>query len=110
MEFPEQYKNTVVSKRDYWRAVAKSEGFAFLESIPMPSPEALSALQESHVLRLRCIPFKITDENLDVAVDDPLDYDLRDQLKVYAPKPVTYYVALPEKIDEILDKHYRKKS
>lgn len=68
--------------------IAKRSQFPYLKGPLNPDPDAMSVLDLPLLIYLEVIPLAIEGKNLRIAMPDPLDTNIMEQLKFFSPYPI----------------------
>ncbi len=92
---------------EHWRAKAKRLGYPLADlAAQRPEPEALGLLPESVVRHRRCLPWSLDGHELTVAVSDPPEPDLLEQLQFLTNRSITVVLAPVGALLAAIDRHY----
>ncbi len=92
---------------EYWQAKAKRLGYPLvdLDSRPL-EPSVLALLPEPVVRHRRCLPLSLDGHVLTVAVSDPLEPDLLEQLRFVTNRSITVVLAPAGALLAAIDRYY----
>jgi type II secretory ATPase GspE/PulE/Tfp pilus assembly ATPase PilB-like protein len=103
-------KKGLVTEAQLLDALAAKFQMRFVDlSTKVPTEEALSALSEGLVERLRVLPLEIEGGRLVVATSMPANHTIGDDLRLRTRHDIELVVALAEQIAKAIDHHYHKK-
>lgn len=92
---------------EYWQAKAKRLGYPLVDLDSQPlEPSVLALLPESVVRRRRCLPLLLDGHALKVAVSDPLESDLLEQLQFLTNRSITVTLAPAGALLAAIDRGY----
>jgi hypothetical protein len=95
------------SSTEVARALARQANLPFVELPPDIGPEVRALIPMDFQVEQRIVPFLLEregrSERLHVAVDDPSDLTLVDELSFQLNKPIRVHVASEDDLDQVLD-------
>ena len=97
------------SDPDYYRILARSVGYPFLEKIDQTPSNVTQRISKSDAERLMVFPVAAQDGRLTFAISDPNDFGVIDSLAHilnYPPNNFSFVVASPEQITSAIERHY----
>lgn len=97
----------MISEIDLMRLIADNLGSEVvdLENIVIP-PEVIALMEPNTARTYGAIPVEFSDNILKVALRDPLNFQLHDDLRFIQGTDIIPLVALPEQIDNAIEKYY----
>ena len=101
----------VVDEVTYVKALATELGLSMLEKIqPDEVPaELIEAVPINFARQHGLLPFAANDDEVRVALSDPLDLSPLDDLRVLLGKPCSGFVAAPDVIEDAINRVYERK-
>lgn len=97
------------SDKDVVKAFASQKGFAFVDLAEQkPEEEALQCLDKDTAQKYKVFPFKVEDGKLCVAMENPLNVFVQDELSLIAKKAIEPYVATEADIEKAIGDYYKK--
>ncbi len=92
---------------DVFRCLAEQAQLPFLEITELdPDSELLSKVNVKTIFRRRILPLDDHNGTVRIAIADPLDLEVLDELRLLLKTEVTAVVARPSEIDRLIKKHY----
>lgn len=92
---------------DVFRCLAEQAHLPFLEITELdPDGELLSRVNVKTIFRRRILPLDDQNGTIRIAIADPLDLEVLDELRLLLKSDVTAVVARPSEIDRLIKKHY----
>ncbi len=97
----------MISEIDLMRLIADNLGSEVvdLENIIIP-PEVIALMEPNTARTYGAVPVEFSDNILKVALRDPLNFQLHDDLRFIQGTDIIPLVALPEQIDNAIEKYY----
>lgn len=97
----------MISEIDLMRLIADNLGSEVvdLENIIIP-PEVIALMEPNTARTYGAVPVEFSDNILKVALRDPLNFQLHDDLRFIQGTDIIPLVALPEQIDGAIEKYY----
>jgi type II secretory ATPase GspE/PulE/Tfp pilus assembly ATPase PilB-like protein len=103
-------KQGFVTEDQLLNALAAKFQLRFVDlTVKVPSEEALAALSEGLVDRLRVLPLEIDGNRLIVATSAPTNHTIGDDLRFRTKHEIELVVALASQISKAIDLHYHRK-
>lgn len=97
----------IISEKDRVRCTGKVWDIPFADlSNSGPTQEALRLLTPQFAKRFRVLPLRIEDERLDVAMANPLDVFVIDELRMNTRLEIQPHIAVEEEINAALSEYY----
>jgi len=98
----------LVSERDRVRCLGKVWGIPFVDiGDVVPQPEALEQISPQVAKRFKCIPIERNNERLIVAMVNPLDIFVIDELRLTTRLEIEAMIAIEEDLLAALNVHYK---
>ncbi len=92
---------------DVFRCLADQARLPFVEISDLdPDGELLSEVNVKTIFRRRVLPLDRENGTIRIAIADPLDLEVLDELRLLLKSEVTAVVARPSEIDRLIKKHY----
>ncbi len=92
---------------DVFRCLAEQAHLPFVEITDLnPDNELLSEVHVKTIFRRRILPLDRENGTIRIAIADPLDLEVLDELRLLLKNEVTAVVARPSEIDRLIKKHY----
>jgi type IV pilus assembly protein PilB len=95
-----------VGETEIWRSLAAQWGLPFHTPPLLPEPAALSLLPASLARRRRALPLALTTREVHVALGDPLDLSIVDEIQFRTGRRVRTIVTLPSALESALEESY----
>ena len=97
-----------VSSKELAMAIAQQQGLEYVDlTTTVPSKKAISLLKRENAVKLEALCVKIHDNEVYVAIDNPMNIKKQAQIKsLLKDYKVTFVVAEREKILESIDRYY----
>lgn len=100
-----------IEERDKVRCTGKIWGIPFVDVLSTePEPEALAKIQPEHAKKFRVLPFELTSNRLLVAMVNPLDIFVIDELRVIAGIDIEPMIAVESDLVQSIINHYKLES
>lgn len=97
------------SEKDVVKAFAVQKGFAFVDLAEQKAEEgALQCLDKDTAQKYKVLPFKVEGDKLCVAMENPLNVFIQDELSLIAKKAIEPYVATEGDIEKAINDYYKK--
>ncbi len=99
----------IVEKEAFYRVISERLNVKYksLQGLEVPE-EVLKIYPEDLARSTRSVPMFIKDEVLHIAMEDPTDVSLIDQVQLFTNYPIEVYLAAKDDTAVMLDKIYRK--
>ncbi len=91
---------------EIWKSLAVQWGLPFHTPPLLPEPAALRLLPASLARRRRALPLALTPREIHVALGDPLDLSIVDEIQFRTGRRVQTIVTLPSALDATLKERY----
>lgn len=97
----------IVSAEDVARTLASQNGMDFVDlSLVTPIPELVDLLTPETARRYKTVPVSEHDGSVVMAIADPMDFEAFDSIGFLLKRPVEFVCAIPEQIEEKLNRLY----
>ncbi len=100
----------LLERRALYTAIAEKLGVEYKSLDDLEVGEELLKIYPEDLARsTKSVPLSVKDGVLYVAMQDPQDISLVDQIQLFTNYPIEVYLSSPEEIEEALNRIYRKK-
>lgn len=100
-------KNELVTEEDILEVLAKEMGMELVDLDKVEvTPELLAMIPASVARQYRCFPVIIKEDALHVAIDDPLNIQLQDDLARLLKKKLVFLIASENQMDRFIKRYY----
>ncbi len=98
----------LIHERDRVKCLGKVWGIPFVDvSDRVPQPEALQVLSLQVARRFKTVPLEILDSRLVVAMANPLDIFIIDELRLTTGMEIEPLIAVEDDVDAAINAHYK---
>ncbi|HRJ26153.1 MAG TPA: ATPase, T2SS/T4P/T4SS family [Fimbriimonadaceae bacterium] len=98
----------LVPERDRVRCLGKVWGIGFLDVTDVtPTPEALELIPQTLAKKFKILPISVDESKLIVAMANPLDVFVIDELRMVTGREIEPHIAVEEELDQAISGQYR---
>lgn len=98
----------LVPERDRVRCLGKVWGIGFLDVTDVtPTPEALELIPQTLAKKFKILPISVDESKLVVAMANPLDVFVIDELRMVTGREIEPHIAVEEELDQAISGQYR---
>jgi type IV pilus assembly protein PilB len=99
----------MIQERDRVQAMGEIWGIGCIDvALAEPQPEALRAISYSFARRFRCLPLELENDCLKVAMANPMDVFVVDELRSETRCEIEALIAVEGDLEEAISRHYRQ--